>query len=93
MNDIPTLDLSNKIVFIYKVNSQNDISLQDPTFEMHNGKLFLVGEVPDGGSANDWLSGLKVYVAWDQVEEFIIFDSIKECHARLSKAWSDKKLQ
>ncbi len=93
MNLKVTPDLTGKIVLIYKTNSEHDIALQDPSFEMHNEKLFLVGIVPDGGSANDWLSGLKTHVAWDLIGEFVIFDSLEEYHARLSRAWSDKSWQ
>jgi hypothetical protein len=89
----PYLDLRDKIIHIYKVNRENDVALQDARIEMHHGRFFLVGLVPDGGSANDWLAGLTTYVSWDQIEEFVVFDSLEEYHRRLSLAWSDNQLQ
>ena len=88
-----TLDLSQKIVFIYKANGENDVALEYPRTEFHNGRYFLVGRVPEGGSSNDWLSGLTTYVAWDQIEEFVVFESIEDYFSRISMAWTDKKLQ
>lgn len=89
----PSLDISNKIVFIYKIRSSNDVALLNPRFEIHFDRVFLVGVVPDGGSASDWLSGLTTYVAWDEVEEFVIFDSLEEYYSRLSRTWSNATMQ
>lgn len=89
----PTPDLSNKIVYLYQENREHELTIQNPVFEEHNGRLFLVGEIPEGGSANDWLSGLKAYVSWDHVQEFIVFDSLEEYFARLSRGWSEERLQ
>jgi hypothetical protein len=88
-----TPDLSDKIVCLYQENREHELTIQNAVFEEHNGRLFLVGDVPEGGSANDWLSGLKAYVSWDHVQEFIVFDSLEEYFARLSRGWSDERLQ
>jgi len=87
-----TLDLSNKVVFVYKANSDNDIALENPRTVMLNDRYFLVGNVPDGGSSNNWLAGLTTYVAWDQIEEFVVFDSLDDYFERLSMAWTDRQL-
>jgi hypothetical protein len=86
------LDLSNKVVFVYKANSDNDIALENPRTVMLNDRYFLVGSVPDGGSSNNWLAGLTTYVAWDQIEEFVVFDSLEDYFERLSMAWTDRQL-
>lgn len=88
-----TPDLTDKIVYLYQENREHELTLQNPTFEAHNGRLFLVGEIPEGGSANDWLAGLKAYVSWDHVQEFIVFNSLEDYYARLSRGWSDERLQ
>ncbi len=88
-----SLNLLNKIVLIYKKNSQHEVTLYSPVFEDHNERLFLVGNVSEGASENDWLSGIKTYVAWDQVEEFSVFDSKEEYLSRLQQGSFDKTLQ
>lgn len=93
MQEKPTLDLSDKIVFVYKANGDNDVALVNPHIELHHGRYFLAGKVADGGSSNDWLTGLTTYVAWDQIEEFILFDSMEEFFDRLSRSWAEKNLQ
>ncbi len=87
------LNFAGKVVFIYKANRENDVALENPRIEIHNGRTFLVGIIPDGGSANDWMSGLTAYVAWDQIEELVIFDSIEDYFSRLSQSWIDQQLQ
>lgn len=93
MQEFPPLDFSDKILFIYKSNSENDIALESPQLLLLGGRYFLVGRVPDGGSSNDWLAGLTSYVAWDEIEEFIVFDSLEDFFTRLSQSWSDSQLQ
>ncbi len=93
MEDKKSLNLSNKVVLIYKINSQHEVTLYSPTFEKHNERLFLVGNVSEGGSANDWMAGIKTYVAWDQIEEFSVFDSKEEYLSRLQQGSFDKTLQ
>ena len=93
MNELPDIDLSDKIVFIYKANSNNDVALQYPRVEQLHGRTFLVGRVPDGGSANDWLAGLVTHVGWDQIEEFVVFDSLEDFYERLSRGWREQNLQ
>lgn len=93
MSDKHTPDLSNKIVFISQLGRDHGITVQHPRFEYHNGRLLLVGKVPEGGSENDWLSGIKTHIAWDQVQECSVFDSLEDYHSRISRAWTDKNLQ
>ena len=93
MDTIDSLDFSNKIVLIFKTNSQHEVTLLSPAFETHHGKLFLVGKICKGGSANDWQLGIKTYVAWDQIEEFSVFDSENDYLSRLAQGASDNLLQ
>jgi hypothetical protein len=86
-------DLSNKVVYIYQVNRDHEVTLQNPTYEEHGGKLFLVGTIPDGGSNNDWLSGLKTFVSWEHITELVIFDSLEEYLGRLSRGLNTETLQ
>ena len=88
-----SLNLKNKIVLLYKINSQHEIILKSPAVETHHGKQFIVGDVSKGGSANDWLLDIKSYIAWDQVEEFVVFDSEEEYLSKLAQGNPDKILQ
>ena len=89
MMDMATPDLSGKIVMLYLNDRTHETTIENPVFETHNGRLFLAGRVPNGGSQNDWLTGLAVYIAWDQVQEFVIFDSLEDYYARVSLAWNE----
>jgi hypothetical protein len=93
MDTSQTLDLSDKVVYIYQINKDHEVTLQNPNFEEHNGKLFLVGTIPDGGSSNDWLSGLKAYVSWTHITEIIVFDSLEDYLDRLSRGWNKEQFQ
>ena len=44
-------------------------------WESQGGRLFLVGPVPHGASKNNWCDGLPSAVAWDQVTDYLVFDS------------------
>jgi hypothetical protein len=57
--------------------------LEHPRWETQGGRLFLVGIVPLGGSANDWCSGIASAVAWDKVTDYLVFDSAAEYAERL----------
>lgn len=93
MTNEDSLNLLNKIVLLYKINSQHEVTLKSSVFETHHGRLFLVGYVSRGGSANDWLIDVKTYIAWDQVEEFSVFDSEEEYLSRVAQGNPDKILQ
>jgi hypothetical protein len=93
MNIRVTPDFSGKIVYLYQENRDHEVTLQNARFVELNGRLFLAGEIPEGGSANDWLAGLTAYVSWEHVQEFIVFDSIEEYYARLSRGWSEERMQ
>ena len=93
MDTTQSPDLSDKVVYIYHINKDHEVTLQNPIFEEHNGTLFLVGTVPDGGSANDWLSGLKAYVSWKHITEMIVFDSLEDYLDRLSRGWNNEIFQ
>ncbi|MBI9083576.1 MAG: hypothetical protein JEZ11_08255 [Desulfobacterales bacterium] len=89
MKDMAMPDLSGKIVLLYLEHRDHETTIEAPVFEEHSGRLFLVGRVPTGGSQNDWLGGLKVYIAWDQIQEIVIFNSLDDYYDRMAVAWND----
>ena len=66
-------------------------SLQDPRFEVQAGRLFLVGTTPRSGSSKDWVAGLKAAVAWDSVQDYVVFDSPEDWQKRVSDFYRRKR--
>ena len=54
-------------------------------FEILGGRLFVVGVVPRGASAGDWVAGLPTAFAWDKVQDYIIFDSAADYAKRIER--------
>lgn len=43
----------------------------------------MVGTVPEGASEDDWMEGLPCAIAWDTVQDYVVFDSMTDYLARL----------
>lgn len=93
MNHTKLPDFSNKVVYVQQIQRDHGVALENPVFEILADRLFLAGVIPEGGSANDWLAGLVSYIAWDDVQEIVVFDSMEEYISRLSRGWIDERLQ
>jgi hypothetical protein len=77
-------DFTSKMVSVLSVGEDTPCLIGDAHFEMQAGRLFLVGIVPRGGSAGDWVAGLPSAVAWDTVQEYIVFDSAEDYVKRVT---------
>jgi hypothetical protein len=77
-------DFTKKFVSVSIVGDEYSYALNCPRFEMQGGRLFLVGTVPRGGSTGDWSEGAVSAVAWDQVTDYLVFDSAEHYHKRLA---------
>lgn len=86
-------DFKNKTVLFRTVHLESDATIEDPVFELQNGRLFVTGKMADGSSENDWLSGLVTSLAWDSVIGYVVFENTKEYLTRATQAWGDKTLQ
>ena len=79
-----------KVVLIYLLNAPEDfragLAISDPRIEEVNGRLFVIGTVPE--LLNDWSSGQRVGVAFDQIAHFLEFSSEQEFIDR-SSSWDD----
>ncbi len=87
-------DLSGRIVVLY-LHGRRDPDgsvLQDASFQRQGGRLFLVGKIPEGVSANDWVQGIESAVAWDRVEEYLVFGSLEDYRARAARARRDTQV-
>lgn len=55
---------------------EDGIPIRDPEFCDIKGRMFLVGTVPS--STNDWASGQRIGVAFDQVAHYLEFQNEDE---------------
>ena len=86
--DLP--DFSKKVVSVSIAGEDDGRCLEHPHWETQGGRLFLVGPVPPGASKNNWCDGLPSAVAWDQVTDYLLFDSA-EHYAECVRAYEGKK--
>src|SRR5262249_18364322 len=68
-------DFTNKVVSVSIAGEDDGRCLEHPRWETQRGRIFLVGAVPRGASKNDWCGGIPSAVAWDQVTDYLVFDS------------------
>ncbi len=81
-NKLP--NFRNKLVTLgFSANSDGS-ALFDPRWEIQGGRLFLIGTQPKGGSTNDWCAGIEAAIAWDQVTDYLVFDSPEHYRKRLA---------
>jgi hypothetical protein len=83
-------DFKNKVVSVGLANDNYGYSMSSPRWETQGGKLFLIGLVPHDGSTRNWAEGALRAVAWDQVTDYYVFDSVKDFVKRQAK-YSRKK--
>jgi len=83
-------DFSGKTVSLAIIGAESARIIVDPHFTSQGGRLFLIGKIPQGASLDDWMEGLEGAVAWDRVEEYVIFESFEDYIKRL-KTWKKGK--
>jgi hypothetical protein len=88
-------EFQNKVILLYLHNRPDDhnVVLQDASMESQAGRMFIVGEFAEGTTANDWATGVRTAVAWDCVEQYLIFDTIENYFERISMGWESKTVQ
>jgi hypothetical protein len=88
-------DFSGKIILLYLADrpDEHNVVLQNAALEDQGGKVFIVGEFAESTSANDWAAGVQTAVAWDRVEQYLVFDSIEEYFSRITLGMENKTLQ
>lgn len=64
-----------KLILVYLIDSSKEfiggIALLDPKIEECEGRKFIMGQIP--GSSDDWASGLRTGIAFDQVAHYLEF--------------------
>jgi hypothetical protein len=76
-------NFSKKVVSFSFAGADNSQCIAHPRWETQGGRLFLIGTVPRGGSTHDWCEGVVSAVAWDQVSDYLVFDSVEDYRVRL----------
>ena len=69
-----------KVLIVYLINPPDafsgGIAVADPCLEERRGRIFVVGKVP--ASPDDWSSGLRIGIGFDQVAHFLEFTDVDE---------------
>jgi hypothetical protein len=87
-NGLP--DFTRKVVSVSIAFEDDGRCVEHPRWELQGGRLFLVGTVPHGSSNNDWCGGIPSAVAWDQVTDYLVFNSA-EHYASCVRRYERKK--
>jgi hypothetical protein len=82
-------NLAGKILQVYQRNRPLDdgVVLQHGAFEIQGDRVFLTGEFAEGVSADDWAAGVRTAIAWDAVEQYLVFDSYDDYMSRASQVF------
>lgn len=83
-------NFTGKALSIVLIGEDDSRILVDPRFELQAGRLFLIGTSPPEASKRDWLAGLDEALAWDRVQEYVVFASAEDYFKRL-KTWCKRK--
>jgi hypothetical protein len=77
-------DFTGKMLSVSIVGDEHTYAIDSPRFVLQGGRWFLIGRVPRGGSTGDWSEGAVSAVAWDQVTDYLVFDSAKHYKKRVA---------
>jgi hypothetical protein len=80
--------LQGKVVLVYsRARSATEAAaLSECVFKRFGERLFLVGtavSIPRSGT--DWTEGLRHWIAWDAIAEFVVFESMDEFRTRQAR--------
>jgi hypothetical protein len=78
-------NFTGKFVSLSVTGDDYSLTMDCPRFELQGGRWFLIGIVPKGVSNGDWSEGALRAVAWDQVNYYLIFDSLNDYLKGLKK--------
>lgn len=79
--DLP--DYESCVLSLHLRGSDGAVRMVAPGWQLIGGRLFLVGRTADSLGRVDALAGCENAVAWDQVDDFLIFKSVDEYQRRL----------
>jgi hypothetical protein len=70
-------DFTGKFVSFSIIGDDHTFGMDRPHFELQGDRWFVIGTVPHGCSNGDWSEGAMNAIAWDQVNNYLVFDSVK----------------
>ena len=84
-------DFAGKVVVFYTANAPRAIRdgtvLEFASFTEYGDRLFVTGRIPAAYSKDtEWVSNLQAGIAWDDVMQFMIFDSPEDYVNRAGRA-------
>jgi hypothetical protein len=84
-------DFKGKCLSLSIMDDSCNHDLWSPYFDYQGGRLFILGTIPAGASEADWSAGCKGAVAWDQVTEYVVFDSVEAYTEAINKSKKNQK--
>ncbi len=70
-------------------SAQDTLAIKNINLKRLEGRLFIVGLVPKGATTNNWAADRACAIAWDQVIDYMIFDSETQYLELMAKSGSD----
>ncbi len=83
-NDLP--NFKGKCLSITAINNGGNFDLYDPHFEYQGGRLFIVGTVPNSATQSNWAENAQGALAWDRVNDYLVFESLKKYLKAIEKS-------
>jgi hypothetical protein len=83
-------EFSGKVLSVLCVGEDTGQLIFNPSFQEQGGRLFMVGTVPKEASRDNWMECLPCAIAWDTVQDYVIFASMDDYLTRLKaphKRW------
>jgi hypothetical protein len=78
-------ELAGRLILVYTRTRplHQPVALTDCYFEWQGGRVFLVGTSRSSHrDAPEWCEGIRRCVAWDAIDEYLVFSSLAEYHNR-----------
>ena len=81
-----TPNFSGKTVSVSISEDSCNHDLVNPVFETQGGRIFITGRIAKNSTDSGWSDGKVGAIAWDNVTEYVIFDSDEEYQAAIKKS-------
>ncbi len=78
-------DFNDKFLSLSVIGDDHTLTMDTPHFELQGDRWFIIGFVPHSATNGDWSEGALRAVAWDQVNEYLVFDSADHYRKGLKK--------
>ncbi len=76
-----------KLILVYLIDSSKEfiggIAVLNPRIEEFEGRKFIVGKIPE--SSDDWASGLRAVIAFDQVAHYLEFEDESDYFDKITR--------